>query len=294
MELESLYERYNKKMFGIAYRMLGTVTDAEDLVQDLFVALKKVDFEPIDNVEAYLTKMMTNRCLNFLGSAARRRELYTGPWLPEPLFGLAESPADTVERTEAVSYAFMVMLESLTPVERAVFVLREAFDYDYADIASILEKSETNCRKIMSRAKTKLPSDVMPSMSDRESITSQMSDMVSAFMAAATTGSFASLLGMLTDDAQLISDGGGKARAALRPIIGKARVQAFLEGIAAKGSLRGLFRISMNGQEAVAIVQDGRPTKVIGFGYDAQARAFSRVFLMSNPDKLHHLDAATK
>jgi len=289
MDLESLYERYYKKMFGIAYRMLGTVTDAEDLVQDLFVALKKIDFGPIDNVEAYLTKMMTNRCLNFLGSAARRRELYTGPWLPEPLFGQAESPAETVERTETVSYAFMVMLERLTPVERAVFVLREAFGYDYADIAAILEKSEANCRKIMSRAKSKLPSGVMPSISERDTVTSQMSDMVSAFMVAATTGSFTNLLGLLTDDAQLISDGGGKARAALRPIYGKGRVQAFLEGISAKGSLGSLLRISMNGQEAVAIVQDGRPTKVIGFGYDVQARAFSRVFLISNPDKLHHL-----
>lgn len=152
MDLETLYKNYHTYLFSIAYRMLGTVTDAEDIVQDLFLSVK-IEIKDVENVKAYLAKITINRCLNFLNSARYKREIYTGPWLPEPYVTPAQQPLDKIITDEAISYAFLVLMERLTPTERAVFVLREAFSYNYKDIVEVLEKTEANCRKIYSRAK---------------------------------------------------------------------------------------------------------------------------------------------
>nr|WP_257350656.1 sigma-70 family RNA polymerase sigma factor [Pseudalkalibacillus decolorationis] len=158
MGLDTLYKSYQPFLYSIAYRMLGSVTDAEDIVHDVFLRLN-VDNDQVKDLKAYLAKMTTNRCLNYLNSARKRRETYEGPWLPEPQVNEPDLPLDKVVTDETVSYAFLVMLDQLSPVERAVFVLREAFAYDYKDIAEMLQKTEVNCRKIHSRAKRKLQND---------------------------------------------------------------------------------------------------------------------------------------
>ncbi|PTM59438.1 sigma-70 family RNA polymerase sigma factor [Desmospora activa] len=156
MQLEQLYEHYQSLLFGVAYRMLGSISDAEDIVQDVFLSLQQQEIDKISHVKAYLIKMTTNRCLNLLGSARHKREEYVGPWLPEPLLD-QQQPADIIERNESISYAFLVLMEQLSPIERAVFILRESLGFEYEAIADILDKTTSNCRKIMSRAKRKLP-----------------------------------------------------------------------------------------------------------------------------------------
>jgi RNA polymerase sigma-70 factor (TIGR02957 family) len=284
-ELDRLYKNYQPFLFSIAYRMLGSVTDAEDIVHDLFLQLKH-DTSEIKDLKAYLAKVTTNRCLNFLKSARKRREIYTGPWLPEPRVHQTEQPLDKVVTDETISYAFLVLLDQLSPVERAVFVLREAFAYDYKDIAGMLEKTEVNCRKIYSRAKGKLKNDMAVQPENPEHV-----DLLAkTFIKGSTTGNFEEFIDILTEDVVLVSDGGGKVIAALNPIVNKQRVSAFLKGISAKGSFIGeLLPVMVNGQKGILHVKDGHPIKVICFELDSKQKYIRRIFIVSNPDKLNHI-----
>ncbi|MGM0851021.1 MAG: RNA polymerase sigma-70 factor [Bacillota bacterium] len=284
-ELDRLYKIYQPFLFSIAYRMLGSVTDAEDIVHDLFLQLK-LDTNQIEDLKAYLAKVTTNRCLNFLKSARKRREIYTGPWLPEPRVHQTEQPLDKIVTDETVSYAFLVLLDQLSPVERAVFVLREAFAYDYGDIAGMLEKTEVNCRKIYSRAKRKLKND-MPVHPEN---TEHVDLLAKTFIKASTTGNFEEFIDILTEDVVLVTDGGGKVIAALNPIVNKQRVSAFLKGISAKGSFIGeLLPVMVNGQKGILHVKEGHPIKVICFELDSKQKNIRRIFIVSNPDKLNHI-----
>ncbi|MDQ0859621.1 RNA polymerase sigma-70 factor [Bacillus sp. V2I10] len=285
MELDTLYKTYQPFLFSIAYRMLGSVTDAEDIVHDLFLQLK-LDTDQIKDLKAYLVKVTTNRCLNFLKSARKRREIYTGPWLPEPRVHQTEQPLDKVVTDETVSYAFLVLLDQLSPVERAVFVLREAFAYDYGDIAGILEKTEVNCRKIYSRAKRKLKNDMPVHLENTE----RVDLLAKTFIKASMTGNFEEFIDILTEDVVLVTDGGGKVIAALNPIVNKQRVSAFLKGISAKGSFIGeLLPVIVNGQKGILQVKEGYPIKVICFELDSKQKNIRRIFIVSNPDKLNHI-----
>ncbi|MBO0998094.1 RNA polymerase sigma-70 factor [Bacillus sp. SD075] len=285
MELDTLYKTYQPFLFSIAYRMLGSVTDAEDIVHDLFLQFK-LDTEQIKDMKAYLAKMTTNRCLNFLNSARKRREVYTGPWLPEPRVSETEQPLDKVVTDETVAYAFLVLLEQLSPVERAVFVLREAFTYSYEDIAEMLEKNEVNCRKIYSRAKRKLQNDMPVHMEDAEHVET----LAKKFIKASTTGNFEEFLDLLTEDVVLVTDGGGKVRSALNPIENKRRVSSFLKGVAAKGGFIGdLLPVMVNGQEGILQMKHGQPIKVICFELDSNQKNIRKIFIVSNPDKLNHI-----
>ncbi|MGN7942264.1 RNA polymerase sigma-70 factor [Virgibacillus sp. 6R] len=285
MELDALYKTYQPFLFSIAYRMVGTVADAEDIVHDVFLNLK-LDTDEIKDLKAYLAKVTTNRCLNFLTSARKRREMYTGPWLPEPRVNYTEQLLDKMITDETVSYAFLVLLDQLSPVERAVFVLREAFAYDYKDIAGILEKTEVNCRKIYSRAQRKIKNDQPVRLEN----TDQVEQIVKTFINASRTGDFAEFMTILTDDVVLVSDGGGKVRSAINPIANKERVFAFLKGISSKGSFLGeLHPVMVNGQEGILQVRDGTPIKVICFALDASQLSIKRIFMITNPDKLKHI-----
>lgn len=285
VELDTLYKTYQPFLFSIAYRMLGSVTDAEDIVHDLFLQLK-LDTDQIKDMKAYLAKVTTNRCLNFLKSARKRREVYTGPWLPEPRVHQTEQPLDKIVTDETVSYAFLVLLDQLSPVERAVFVLREAFAYDYGDIARMLEKTEVNCRKIYSRAKRKLKNDlpVHPKNTERVDL------LAKTFINASMTGNFEEFIDILTEDVVLVTDGGGKVISALNPIVNKQHVSAFLKGISAKGSFIGeLLPVIVNGQKGILQVKEGHPVKVICFELDSKQKNIQRIFIVSNPDKLNHI-----
>ncbi|MBD1382809.1 RNA polymerase sigma-70 factor [Metabacillus arenae] len=287
-EFETLYNAYRPLLFSIAYRMLGSVTDAEDIVHDIFMQMERFDTNQMTDPKAYLTKMTTNRCLNFIKSARMRREIYTGPWLPEPQIKRSDQPLEKVVTDETVSYAFLVLLEQLSPVERTVFVLRETLEYDYSEIAGLIEKSEVNCRKIFSRAKRKLKDEA----SVRSENTERVDFLAKAFIHASTTGNFEEFISLLSEDVVLVSDGGGKVISALNPIVNKERVSAFLKGISAKGSFIGeIYPVIVNGQIGILQLKENRPSKVICFGLDSLQKDIRRIFMITNPDKLTHITA---
>ncbi|WP_019534947.1 sigma-70 family RNA polymerase sigma factor [Paenibacillus ginsengihumi] len=289
MELDTIYQRYKRLLQAIAYRMLGSVADAEDLVHDLFLSLDRVRWEDVDNERAYLVKMTTNRCLNVLKSSRRQREAYIGEWLPELQRvgeGEGEDPADGFEKKETLSYAFVVLLQRLSPLERAVFLLKEALDYDYREIGEMLGKSDVNCRKIFSRARRKVQQE--RSLAPATATAEQLAD---AFALAAKTGQFGDFLKLVTEDAVLITDGGGKVRSAIFPILSRRRIAAFLEGVYARGNFfRGeLRRVRFGGEQGFLLLKDGKPAKAICFGWDERGERIRAVYVVLNPDKLRHL-----
>jgi RNA polymerase sigma-70 factor (ECF subfamily) len=210
-------------LFGIAYRMLGRVTEAEDMVQESYLSFHQHPEGSIGLPKAWLTKTITRLCIDQLRSARRQREDYVGTWLPEPILGVEpnENLADTL------STAFMLMLEKLSPVDLAVFLLREAFGHDYSAISEITGKSETACRQTVSRAKEKLGQQpAQPPIATEEA-----ERLVKEFLSAAQSGEISALIALLSDDAILYSDGGGKVRAALLPIFGPDRIGRMFMGL---------------------------------------------------------------
>lgn len=285
------YTTYKPLLHSIAYRMLGSLADAEDLVQDVFADYSRVNTDEISSERAYLIRMMTNRSLNLLQSARKRREVYTGHWLPEPEVRFAdnhaaEDPAELYTQHETLSYAMLVILEQLTAVERAVFILRESLQLDYAEIAACLQKSEANCRKIYSRAKDKLQAatTTFPKNS------SKAEPLVKTFIEAAATGNFGVLIELLTEDAALTSDGGGKVRAAIFSILSRDRVLAFLQGVIPKGFLGDDYRLAeINGQTGILLLQNQLLKSTVSFQLDEQQQRVNHIFVMLNPDKLEHI-----
>lgn len=286
-DFADIYKNYRSFLLSIAYQMLGTISDAEDVIHDVFHLLQhKADLDQIQDIKAYLAKMTTNRCLNLLQSARKQREVYTGEWLPEPQVLSSEGSLNKLITGEEVSYAFLVMLEMLSPIERAVFVLREALEYDYGDIAAIVEKTEVNTRKIYSRAKQKLQKDISP----HPQASKQVDLLADTFIKAVSNGHLEELIALLTEEIVLVSDGGGKVRAAIQPIASKSRVAAFLTGITAKGSFVGeLYPVLVNGQRGILQMHEGKVKKVICFATDEEGKAVEKIFIMLNPEKLTHV-----
>ncbi|MBY0599126.1 RNA polymerase sigma-70 factor [Bacillus bingmayongensis] len=287
MDFETLYRTYQPLVYSVAYRLLGSVSDAEDVTQDIFIKGQHMDQESVRNMKAYLIKMTTNHCLNILQSARKKREVYTGEWLPEPEIDTMKlNPMETILQNERVSYAFLVLLENLTAVERAVFVLREALSYDYREIAEILNKSEANCRKIYSRCKEKIRHEVPvhPQQSN------QTEKMIHTFIKGSETGNFEEFINLLTVDARLVTDGGGKVRAAIFPILGKQRIQIFLEAIASRGFFQlELLPTIINGQFGILARNKGHAEKAICFEWDESGESIRRIYIIVNPDKLKHI-----
>ncbi|MBD2845454.1 sigma-70 family RNA polymerase sigma factor [Paenibacillus sp. IB182496] len=307
----STVESYRPLLMTLAYRMLGSLSEAEDIVQDALVDYTMtVDRSSIRHEKAYLVRMVTNRSLKLKQSARKRHEFYVGQWLPEPAiaddeFGRAASPlgsataesgnpANYIERQENITYMMLVMLERLNAVERAVFLLRETLDFDYGEIADIVQKSEANCRKIFSRAKEKLlgstgedgGAEAIDPMRLNEE---QAWAFAKAFMQAAETGNSSALVDMLAHDAVFVIDGGGKARAAINPIEGSERIAAFFISNVRKGTLGdSLLPVDVSGQPGFIVSQNGQPTMVMVFGWDSEKK-ISRIFIILNPDKLKNV-----
>ncbi|MGF9914391.1 RNA polymerase sigma-70 factor [Paenibacillus ehimensis] len=285
LPLEDWYTEYKPLLFSIAYRMLGSVSEAEDIIHDLFLAVSRTDPGTIQNAKAYLCKSVTRRCIDQLKSARARREVYVGQWLPEPLQTPdKEDPLQQATRNDDISFAFLLLLEQLNPVERAIFVLREAFDYDYKEIADMLDKSEAACRKTYSRLKQKLnvaeAPPPQPSLSESQSL-------VRSFLRAVSTGDVLQFIHLLTEDAVLHSDGGGKVRAALRPILGADRIAAFLVGIASKGTvLTRSVPVSFN--RGAGLLVDGSRSR-IALLFEFEGTRIRAMYFVNNPDKLSHL-----
>jgi len=216
-----LFERYRLLLFSIAYRMLGSAMDAEDIVQEAY--LRYDHAQDVQSAKAYLTTIVTRLCLDYWKSAKTQRECYFGTWLPEPIL-TGESSGAIAERHESISMAFLVLLENLSPLERAIFLLRDVFDYSYAEIAAIVGKSEANCRRYFRRARLFL----MERRPRFEPSSAEQKKLVESFLQAVARGDVESLTHMLAEDAALYGDGGGKAQAVLQPLVGRKAVIRFL------------------------------------------------------------------
>lgn len=278
------FDEYRGLLFGIAYRMLGGATDAEDIVQEAFVRWLQAGDEEVQSPRAYLSKIVVRLCINQAESARARREVYVGSWLPEPIL-TSQHPEMTESAMlgETLSIAFLVLLEQLGPLERAVFLLREAFEYDYPDIAEIVGKSESNCRQILRRARQHLDQHRSRFSASRE----QQAQLTEQFLRASSNGDMQGLLNLLTDDIIFIGDGGGKAPIARKPVHGPDNV--------ARGTTGGMrFFAGMqtrleevNGQPALVGYLNGQPGGVLVC--EIEGRRIRRIYAIVNPDKLHKL-----
>lgn len=288
-----VFERSRARLEAIGYRLLGSAADAEDAVQDTFLRWQAADRERIETPEAWLTKVLTNVCLNQLTSARVRRETYVGSWLPEPV--LADDrmlgPVDTAAQRDSVSTAVLTLLERLSPNERAVYVLREAFGYSHAEIAEILDVSESNCQQLYRRAKQHVATGRHRAEVDR----STARRIVQEFLSAATSGNTQRLVELLTDDATSVGDGGGKVAARATPIVGTLAVARFLRGLfkptEARRQLVGgtpvFYADVVNGEPALVVVVDDQVNAVMCLELTPEGVAAVRTQL--NPDKLARL-----
>ena len=254
------FNQYKPLLFSIAYRMLGTVTDAEDVLQETFIKWQAVDETAVSNPKYYLTTITTRLCLNQLQSAKTQREEYVGAWLPEPIMTTQnnhEQPAAQTLLNDNISIAFLMLLESLTPTQRAVFLLHEVFDYKFREIGEMLEKSTTNCRQIFRRAKQHM-TDNRPRF---DTSPAEIERLLGGFIQTVETGNIDSFLEMLAEDVVLVPDGGGERGAAIHILKGKAHVSAFILGTQkiAPPNLQYQFA-QLNGQQAIlATTADGFP-----------------------------------
>lgn len=280
-----IFERHRKRLFGLAYRMLATVGDAEDAVQDTYLRWHRTDAAAILVPEAWLVTACTRICIDRLRQAKLEREQYTGTWLPEPLIEL-EVTAEPGETADDLSMALLVLLERLSPAERAAYLLREAFDYDYPQIAQILKKSEAACRQLVSRAAKRIKDERPRFAADSNAARA----LAEKFSAATKAGDAAAFAGLLAEDVLLWSDGGGKAKAALNVIHGAEKVARFFVGVAPKQPA-GLRRVMarVNGQPGWLLYEGETP--YLAMSVDIADGLVRNVFIVRNPDKLARLPA---
>ena len=291
MNRTEIFNEHRRLLFSLAYRMLGVVADAEDMVQETFLRWQAAGEEEIKAPRAYLSTITTNLCINYLQSARVKREEYIGPWLPEPLItDESQDPMRNANMADSLSMAFMILLESLTPLERACFLLREVFDYDYEEIARMTGKSEANCRQMVSRARLHIRErrprfDV--SNETRSRLTTQ-------FMKACASGDLQGLMSLLAEDATLMSDGGGQVTAARKPIHGADHVARFLTGLVNKvGPSHLTVRpVEVNGQPGFITYLYGRLQNVLAL--DIADNRIRGVYIVVNPDKLRKVSAAER
>src|SRR5262250_441203 len=274
----SAFISVRSRLFGIAYRMLGSAAEAEDIVQDVWMRWQSTNRNAIVNPAAYLATTTTRLCINLAQSAQSRHETYTGIWLPEPVDTSAD-PEIGAERGEALKLAVLLLLEKLSPSERAAYVLREAFDYEYDQIAEILQTEEGNVRQLVCRARKHIEDGRRKSVS----LTEQRR-FLEAFIAAAQEGNTAALEALLAEDVVSYSDGGGLVRAAGVPVTGRKKVATFIAAVSTwcwKGVT--VDWVETNGQAAVLLMRDGVP---IGLTIDASAQGINEIMWFLRPSKL--------
>lgn len=281
-----IFTEYRPLLFSIAYRMLGSVADAEDIVQDTFLRWHALPTnEAVESPRAYLSTIVTRLCINHMHSARVQREMYVGPWLPEPLVTEhVPSVADTIEQRESLSVAFLLVLESLAPVERAVFLLRDVFDYEYAEIARIVEKSEANCRQMARRAREHIAQH-----QSRFTVPREISErLTQRFIAACLGGDMPGLLALLREDSVAVTDGGGKVTAARNRIYGADHIARAVLGVLKKLPQGMTYHAAeINGQPGFIWTLDEEPQGAIVL--DIVEDHIHAVYLVVNPDKLRNL-----
>jgi len=271
-------------LFSVAYEMLGSAADAEDVLQETWLRWADVDLAEVRDVRAYLVRITTRLSLNRIRSLARRRESYVGPWLPEPLL-TSPDVAEDVELADSVSTAMLLVLETLTPTERAVFVLREVFDLPYDEIAAAVDKTPAAVRQIAHRARSHVEA-----RRPREEVGGRERDaVIERFMAAVATGDLQSLMDVLAPDVVLISDGGGKKQAALRPIHGADKVLRWLAGVSARTAGEpGVELTTVNGAVGLRLLVDNELDTIVSLRVDGDR--VTGLYLVRNPDKLARVD----
>lgn len=274
------------RLTGLAYRMLGSMAEAEDAVQEVFLRWRSRRPDDLREAAAWLTTVTVRLCLDQLRSARVRRETYIGPWLPEPIDAEAIDPLDAAVRRQDLSLALLLALEALSPAERAAFLLHDVFDYGFAEVARTLEITEANSRQLASRARRKLRGErPMP-----QAPADELNRLYDRFEAACQSRDPQALLDVLEPDAVLLSDGGGKVAAALNPIRGADRIARFLIGIAGKAPAgTRICRQVLNGGPALTVYVDD--ALYVTFHLDVVGDRISRVLAVSNPDKLRHVPA---
>lgn len=273
------------RLFGIAYRMLGSAAEAEDIVQDVWLRWQSTNRSVIANPSAYLATITTRLCINAATCARVRRETYVGPWLPEPV-DTSDDPRLGAERNEALKLAVLMLLEKLSPTERAAYVLREAFDYPYCQIAEILRTEEANVRQLVSRGRKHVAEGRRTTVGSAE-----QRRLLAAFLDAARRGDMAGLEGLFAEDVISYSDGGGLVRAARIPVSGRERVAKFIAAVAAHfwdGVT--VSRVETNGHSSVLMVRNGVPVALAAI--DASERGIHQIMWIMRPSKLAALSAA--
>ncbi|GHO86375.1 RNA polymerase sigma-70 factor [Dictyobacter formicarum] len=284
--MEETFETYRSYLFSIAYRMLGSAMDAEDMVQETYIRYQSASPQTIHSLKAYLTTIITRLCMDQLDLARRKRELYVGPWLPEPILTdtTAEEadPEKHVEIEESISLAFLVLLEQLQPFERAVFLLREVFDYEFAEIATMLGKSEAACRRSFSRAKPHLRKHRPRFTASRQT----QQQLLDSYVQAVETGEMDTLMSLLSEDVVLWTDSGGKLKtAAFRPINGRDAVARFSIGTRRfRPQNYYTEKAEINGQPALLIYSGDRVFSVLTI--EVEDRHIRAVRIIANPEKL--------
>ncbi|GHD31567.1 RNA polymerase sigma-70 factor [Streptomyces galbus] len=285
-----VFEEQRPLLMGVAYRMLGRVADAEDVVQDAWLRWSGVDRSTVREPRPYLVRVTTRLAIDRLARIKSRNEAYVGPWLPEPwVTDFGDTAPDGAERAvlaDTVSLAVLVVLESLSPLERAVFVLREAFGFPFADIAAMLDRSETAVRQLAGRAR-RHAAERRPRYEVDPALRRELTER---FLAAASGGDLDALLELLAPDVRLVGDSGGKAKAPLRVLEGADSVGRFLLGVARKGVEDASYRfLELNGGPALLVLSGDRPDCV--FQLDVADGRIQAVYAVRNPDKLRALPA---
>jgi RNA polymerase sigma-70 factor (ECF subfamily) len=283
------FETLRPRLFAIAYRMLGSASEADDMVQEAYLRYQKTPAEAIQSPQAFLRTTVIRLCLDSLKSARARREVYPGIWLPEPILTTAlpaDDPAEIAADHESISFAFLRLLEDLSPDERAVFLLRQVFDYPYPEIATIIAKSESACRQLFSRAKKHMlehRARFRPSPEEHHQLLGQ-------FMQAVQSGDLEGLTALLASDVVSYGDGGGKAFTSPRPVIGRAAVARLIMGLARFVARQYRVEIiSSNGREALLIRQEQGAVRNVMLVEIAAGR-IQAFYFVNNPDKLGYVE----
>jgi RNA polymerase sigma-70 factor (TIGR02957 family) len=280
----SAFASVRPRLFGIAYRMLGSAAEAEDIVQDTWVRWQSANRSMVQDPPAYLAKITTRLCISLLQSAHSRREIYVGEWLPEPV-DTAADPTLGAERGEALGFAVLVLLEKLSPKERAAYVLREAFDYSYRQIVDILHMDEANTRQLVSRARKHIADGRRTPVSKGE-----QRRLLEAFIDAAQKGDMARLEGLFAEDVVSYSDGGGIVRAARFPVSGRERVAKFIASASHFWKGVTLAWVETNGQAALLVSRDGVPVALTTI--DASTQGIDQIMWIMRPSKLAAISMA--
>ncbi|MFF8763281.1 RNA polymerase sigma-70 factor [Nocardiopsis dassonvillei] len=283
---QQVFHRHRNLLFSVAYRVLGTAADAEDAVQDTWVKWSAADRSQVADPKAYLTRIVSNLALEQLRSTRRKRETYVGPWLPEPILTSGDA-AEAVTDAESVSMAMLVVLETLSPLERAVFVLKEVFGFSHAEIAEAVERSEAAVRQAAHRAREHVRARRPRFTADR----SRQREVTERFFAAATGGDISALMELLSPDVTLWTDGGGKVRQAMRPVVGASTVASWFAAIGTvtyqgvePADMRAEL-VEVNGGPGVVFSGPDRVIATVTFDFDADGR-ITAIHNVANPDKL--------